>query len=162
MRRNIFGGGEVHKDGVETNVELIEKYLRKTDWIIRKKGREILSHMNITDPQFIALQHIVNNQQLTIGELSQRMSLACSTITDLIDRMEKNELVLREKDEQDKRVVRLKVQPKGNEIVKQVLKKRREYLSEKLTDLSENEKELLLKGLKHLYNVMIEESVKED
>lgn len=162
MRRNIIGGVDLHNNETENNVDLIEKYLRRTDWIIRKKGREILSDMNITDPQFIALQYIINNQQLTIGELSQKMSLACSTITDLIDRMEKNHLVLREKDEQDKRVVRLKVQPKGNEIVEQVLKKRREYLSGKLADLNESEKELLLKSLKHLYEVMTEEVFKGD
>ncbi len=142
---------------VENNVALIEKYLRKVDWIIRKKGREILNDINITDPQFIALQHLVNNQQLTIGELSQKMSLACSTITDLIDRMEKSELVVREKDEQDKRVVRLKAQPKGHDIVKQVLDKRREYLSEKLSGLSDNDKDVLLKNLKYLYEAMTDE-----
>lgn len=137
-------------------------YLRKVDWIIRKKGREILNDINITDPQFIALQHLINDQELTIGELSQKMSLACSTITDLIDRMEKSELVIRERDEQDKRVVRLKAQPKGHDIVRQVLEKRREYLSEKLSGLSEKDKDFLLKGLKYLYEVMIDEGTKGD
>lgn len=147
---------------VENNVALIERYLRKVDWIIRKKGREILNDINITDPQFIALQHLINDQELTIGELSQKMSLACSTITDLIDRMEKSELVIRERDEQDKRVVRLKAQPKGHDIVRQVLEKRREYLSEKLSGLSEKDKDFLLKGLKYLYEVMIDEGTKGD
>lgn len=146
---------------IDSNVVSIEKYLRRIDWIIRKKGREILNDINITDPQFVALQHLVNNKQLTIGELSQKMSLACSTITDLIDRMEKSELVSREKDEQDKRVVRLVVQPKGHEIVQQVLEKRRRYLSEKLSGLSDNDKDVLLKNLKYLYDAMTEEKNKE-
>lgn len=144
------------------NVVLIEKYLRKVDWTIRKKGREILNDINITDPQFVALQHIVNNNQLTIGELSQKMSLACSTITDLIDRMEKSGLVVREKDEQDKRVVRLVAQQKGHDIVNQVLEKRREYLAEKLSGLNESDKDLLLKNLKYLYEVMTDEANKEE
>lgn len=144
----------------ENNVALIEKYLRKVDWIIRKKGREILNDINITDPQFIALQHLVNNEQLTIGELSQKMFLACSTITDLIDRMEKSGLVVREKDEQDKRIVRLIAQPKGYDVVKQVLEKRREYLSEKLAGVSDNDKGILLKNLKYLYEAMTAENTK--
>lgn len=148
----------VNKIEIENNVTLIEKYLRRVDWIIRKKGREILSDINITDPQFVALQHLANNKQLTIGELSQKMSLACSTITDLIDRMEKSELVIREKDEQDKRVVRLSVQPKGHEIVQQVLEKRRIYLSEKLAGLSEDDKDILLRNLKYLYEAMTDET----
>ncbi|MFA5524088.1 MAG: MarR family transcriptional regulator [Tissierellales bacterium] len=142
----------------DDKVTVIEKYLRRVDWIIRKKGREILNDTNITDPQFIALQHLANNKQLTIGELSQKMSLACSTITDLIDRMEKSELVIREKDEQDKRVVRLSVQSKGHEIVQQVLEKRREYLSEKLSGLNENDKDILMENLKYLYEAMTDES----
>lgn len=147
---------------VENNVALIEKYLRKVDWIIRKKGREILNDINITDPQFIALQHLVNNEQLTIGELSQKMFLACSTITDLIDRMEKSEFVVREKDEQDKRIVRLIAQPKGYDIVKQVLEKRQEYLAEKLAGVSDNDKDILLKNLKYLYETMTTENKKVD
>ena len=88
------------------------------------KGREILSDFNITIPQFTALQILINNQGMTIGELSQKMALACSTITDLIDRMERNGLVIRKKDENDKRVVRIEVLSKGHEIVDKVLEKR--------------------------------------
>lgn len=143
---------------VENNVTEIERYLRRVDWIIRKKGREILSDINITDPQFVALQHIVNNKQITIGELSQKMSLACSTITDLIDRMEKNQLVVRAKDEMDKRVVRLKALPKGRDIVAQVLEKRRDFLSGKLSGLNDSDKEVLLKSLKYLFEAMTDEN----
>jgi DNA-binding MarR family transcriptional regulator len=84
------------------NVVSIERHLRKVDYIIRLKGRKILNDFNITVPQFTALQILINNGELTIGELSQKMALACSTITDLIDRMEKSELVIREKDEKEK------------------------------------------------------------
>src|SRR5690554_2798151 len=106
------------------NVASIEKYLRKTDYIIRKKGREILSDFGITVPQFTALQILINHENMTIGELSQDMALAFSTITDLIDRMEKSELVVRKKDEKDKRVVRVEVLPKGFDILEKVLDKR--------------------------------------
>ena len=106
------------RDRVREKIISIEKHLRKIDYIIRLKGREILKDFNITIPQFTALQILINNGNLTIGELSQKMALACSTITDLIDRMEKNQLVVRRKDEKDKRVVRIEVLPAGHEIVK--------------------------------------------
>ena len=69
-----------------STVEEIEKHLRKVDYIIRRKGREILSDSSITIPQFTALQILINKGDMTIGELSKSMALACSTITDLIDR----------------------------------------------------------------------------
>ena len=37
------------------NVAGIEKHLRRIDYIIRLKGREILNDFNITVPQFTAL-----------------------------------------------------------------------------------------------------------
>ena len=132
----------------------IEKYLRKVDYIIRRKGREILSDFNITVPQFTALQILIHDGGLTIGELSQKMGLACSTITDLIDRMEKSELVERKKDEKDKRVVRINVLDKGYEILEKVLEKRIEFLDKKLTNLDDNQKSILHQELKGIYEVM--------
>lgn len=134
----------------------IEKNLRKIDNIIRKKGREILKDFSITPPQFIALQWLISSGGLTIGELSNKMSLACSTITDLIDRMEKNKLVSRYKDEKDRRIVRVKVEEKGHKLVKDVLNRRQEYLDEKLQDFSEEEKLFLSQNLTKLYEVMEE------
>ncbi len=103
--------------------EDIEKSLRKVADLVRQKGREILAHFPITPPQFVALQWLNEYGDMTIGELSDRMHLACSTTTDLIDRMEKNELVNRVKDEQDRRVVRIHLKDKGQTIIREVIKK---------------------------------------
>ncbi|HEY8362049.1 MAG TPA: MarR family transcriptional regulator [Tissierellaceae bacterium] len=141
----------------KSKVEDIEKYLRKVDYIIRRKGREILSDFNITIPQFNALQILINKGDMTIGELSKSMALACSTITDLVDRMEKAELVIRKKDEKDKRVVRIEVLPKGYEILDKVLNRRREFLASKLADFTTEEIEGLNSGLKALYDAVKDE-----
>lgn len=140
-----------------STVEEIEKHLRKVDYIIRRKGREILSDFNITIPQFTALQILINKGNMTIGELSKSMALACSTITDLIDRMEKAGLVVRKKDEKDKRIVRIEVLSKGYEILEKVLNKRIEFLSSKLVDFTYEEKVRLSLGLKALYDAMKDE-----
>lgn len=142
---------------IKENVIAIEKYLRKTDYIIRKKGREILSDLSITSPQFIALQWLISDGNLTIGELSQHMKLACSTITDLVDRMEKNQLVVRVKDDKDKRVVRIQVKEKGHDLVQKVLEKRWQYLDDKLKDFLEEDKDYLMKSLESLYLAVKEE-----
>lgn len=76
----------------------IEKSLRHIAAIIKQKGREILNQYAITPPQFVGLQWLYELGDMTIGELSGKMYLACSTTTDLIDRMEKNKLVERVKD----------------------------------------------------------------
>jgi len=116
----------------------IEENLRRVCFKIKKKGREILSDVDITPPQFDALQHLRNEEHLTIGELSSRMYLACSTVTDLLDRMERNELVKRVKDENDRRIVRIIVLPKGHDLVKRVLDYRINYIESIISELDES------------------------
>jgi len=129
----------------------LEQELRHLCTVIKKKGREILTDFEITPPQFEALQYLINEENITIGELSNKMFLACSTITDLIDRMEKNELVKRVRDEKDRRVVRIIVLEKGHEIINEVLHVRRNYLGSILSDLSKEKKDFILKGISMVY-----------
>ena len=115
----------------------IEENLRRVCYKIKKKGREILNDVDITPPQFEALQFLIRDENLTIGELSGKMYLACSTVTDLLDRMERNDLVKRVKDENDRRIVRIAVLPKGHELLKQVVENRQQYVESILTALDE-------------------------
>ena len=116
----------------------IEENLRRVCFKIKKKGREILSDVDITPPQFDALQYLRKEEYLTIGELSTRMYLACSTVTDLLDRMERNELVKRVKDENDRRIVRIVVLPKGHDLVQRVLDYRINYIESIISELDES------------------------
>ena len=124
-------------------VAFMEKELRYISGIIKQKGREILNSYTITPPQFIALQWLFEHGDMTIGDLSNKMYLAFSTTTDLVDRMEKNELVVRIREEQDRRVVRIKLLKEGERIIEEVIEKRQEYLQNVLTEFNEEEVEQL-------------------
>lgn len=136
------------------SVALLEKELRYISHLIKQKGREILSNYTITPPQFVALQWLHESGDMTIGDLSTRMYLAFSTTTDLVDRMEKNELVLRVRDEQDRRVVRIHLLPEGERIIQEVIVKRQEYLRDVVVEYSDNEKAVLLSNLQKLHELM--------
>jgi DNA-binding MarR family transcriptional regulator len=122
-------------------IAFMEKELRYIAGIIKQKGREILSSYTITPPQFVALQWLFEHGDMTIGDLSNKMYLAFSTTTDLVDRMEKNNLVMRIREEQDRRVVRIKLLDEGERIIEEVIQKRQEYLQTVLVDFSEPEVE---------------------
>ncbi|OXS80572.1 MarR family winged helix-turn-helix transcriptional regulator [Domibacillus enclensis] len=117
----------------------IERNLRHIDGIIKQKGREILNDYMITPPQFIALHSLYEKGDTTIGDLSSRMFLACSTTTDLIDRMEKSRLVERVKDTKDRRIVRIHLLEEGENIIKDVIKRRQEYVDGVLNNFSAEE-----------------------
>ena len=125
-------------------IEIIERDLRMSDFIIRKKGRTILKDYDISPAQFRTLQVIIShNDEMNLSELSEKMDMACSTVTESLKRMEKLELVKREKDENDARYIKISALPKGHEIINEVIKIRREYLQEVLGALTKEEHESL-------------------
>ncbi len=144
------------KDQQEIFAE-VEKDLRYISGIIKQKGREILSNYTITPPQFVALQWLFEDGDMTIGELSNKMFLACSTTTDLVDRMEKNKLVVRLKDSTDRRVVRIHLLEEGTRIIDEVIKKRQNYLKDVLKNFSDEEVFQMKNSLIKLHQGMREE-----
>lgn len=135
-------------------VVTLEKELRNIAEIIKRKGREILKDYNITPPQFVALQWLQEDGEMTIGELSTKMYLAFSTMTDLVDRMERNQLVERARDKKDRRVVRVKLLAEGERIIAEVILKRQQYLQGVLKNFSEKEIYLLQQNLTKLQQEM--------
>jgi MarR family transcriptional regulator, organic hydroperoxide resistance regulator len=141
----------------KTMVAIIEKEMRYINVIIKQKGRELLTDYAITPPQFVALQWLFEDGDMTIGDLSNKMYLACSTTTDLVDRMEKKQLLMRVKDPNDRRVVRIHLLEEGKRIIDEVIKKRQAYLEEVLKNFSNNEILLLQDNLMKLHQEMRKE-----
>ena len=149
-------------DDFENRVEQIEALLRRVSVIIRKRGRDILSAFGITPPQLNALVILIEDGEITMGKLCDRMYLACSTATDLIDRMERNGLIARERDQNDRRVIRLKVLDPGRQIIDEVMKARKRYLGGVLQQIPEEEHDMLIKSLGDIYTVMKKAEVEHE
>ncbi|MGP4062507.1 MarR family winged helix-turn-helix transcriptional regulator [Halobacillus sp. H74] len=140
----------------------VEKELRYISGIVKQRGRVILNHYPITAPQFVALQWLLEKGDMPIGELSNYIHLACSTTTDLVDRMENNDLVERVRDPKDRRVVRIHVLEKGKQIIHEVIEKRQNYLEEVLKDVSEDDVDTLNRLLHVLHEKMRETDQEQD
>lgn len=145
------------KPSIDRHVVEIEDLLRSVGNMLKKRGRDILGNFDITNPQFDALLVLREYGELTMGELCGKMFLACSTATDLIDRMERNGLIERVRDTADRRVIRLKVLAKGNQIIDEVLEARRSYLATILAELDVADKERLIQSLEQLNYLMTRE-----
>lgn len=147
----------ITKSNVDRHVAEIEELLRSVSTILKKRGRDILSNFDITNPQFDALLVLREYGELTMGELCQKMFLACSTATDLIDRMERNGLIERVRDTADRRVIRLKVLAKGAQIIDEVMSARRAYLASVLSEIDVADKERLIQALEQANYLMTRE-----
>lgn len=146
--------GLLTKTTVDRHVAEIEELLRNVGTMLKKRGRDIVSNFDITPPQLDALLVLREFGNLTMGELCGRMFLACSTATDLIDRMERNGLIERVRDTNDRRVIRLRMLDKGSVVIDEVLVARRDYLSAILTEVDVPDKERLIQSLEQLNYLM--------
>lgn len=132
----------------------IEDLIRQFVKIMNKRLRDSVKHTSITSPQLFALLSIYRESGLTIGDLCERMFLACSTISGLIDRLEKTQLVERYRDEDDRRVVRLKLTEKGVNCTKSILEKRKEQFEKDLKMIDIERQEELITNLNLLLRIM--------
>ncbi|MBY6276645.1 MarR family winged helix-turn-helix transcriptional regulator [Symbiobacterium thermophilum] len=146
------------KPSVSSQVAEIDSLLREVGGLLRKWGRDILGGFDITNPQFEALLVLREHGELTMGELCAKMFLACSTATDLIDRMERNQLIERVRDTADRRVIRLRVLPKGNQLIDQILEARQAYLSNAMAGMAASDKARLIWSLQQLTAVLSREA----
>ena len=139
---------------VVVDVSHLDELLREVVHVIRRRGRGILADYDITQPQFNALLVISNHGPVTMGQLCDHLYLACSTATDLIDRMERNELIERERDSRDRRVIRLRMQPRGQQVIDSVMAARRSYLTGVLGNVAPDEQQRFVEALERLLDLM--------
>ena len=100
-------GDDIHRI-VETIVYLYAESRRVTKHAARTMG--------LTGPQVSALKILEAVGDLSLSELSFRMSARNSTITGIVDRMERDGLVVRERSATDRRVVKIRATERGREI----------------------------------------------
>lgn len=127
-----------------------EEAIRRSNTVIYRRDRSILTERGISNPQFNTLLTLKEFGPLTMGELCRHLLTACSTATDLADRLERAELVERVRDSKDRRIVRMHLLPKGKDVVNRIIDERRRFLGRVLQEYRLEEQELVLENLERL------------
>lgn len=86
----------------------------------RRLAREQCSRLGITATQLNVIKLLQTVGELSLSELSKRMSATNSTITGIIDRMVAAELVVREQSAEDRRVWRIRLTPQGKAMARKI------------------------------------------
>ncbi|WP_267433935.1 MarR family transcriptional regulator [Sphingomonas sp. GM_Shp_1] len=80
---------------------------------VQRTYKPMLDQLGLTYPQYLALHVLWEEDGRTIGAIAQRLGLESSTVTPLIKRLEASGQVVRERDPQDERQVRVRLTPAG-------------------------------------------------
>ena len=108
-----------------------------------KKLEADLEKQGLTPPQFYVLATIGYAGGLPFGEIGAKMMVTVSNLTGIVDRLEEKKLVTRERDEHDRRVVRVVLTDKGVKLYKSTIPLFERSISAIFTPLSKpQQKEL--------------------
>jgi len=128
---------------------VIRDLLNRLNKTINTVTARELGKFGLTLPQLLVIRQLVHERK-TIGQISKAVDLSYSTVSGIIDRLEREELVERERDEQDRRVVWIRTTPKLKEFKNQVPIFSEEFYNEMFRDFSEGELDSIIITLETL------------
>ena len=140
-----------------------EKYGKKADlalsmWVklarafsvFNKKSADQIKGFKLTQPQFGVIECLGHLGTLNLGDISSRMLMSCGNTTVIIDNLEKEELVERIREKDDRRVIRVKLTEKGQELFNRIFIEHADYITKLASVLTEEEQLELSRLLKKL------------
>lgn len=95
--------------------------LKATMKKVEKYITQELNHYGVNLAQSFVLFSLLENDGATLSEIGLRAQIENSSLTTMVDKLEKEDLVERRLYAQDRRVVRLFLTDKGREIAHQIL-----------------------------------------
>jgi len=128
--------------GSRSTDELADRWHSLAIHLLRRLRREDVK-AGLTGPRLSALSVIVFGGPITLGELAAAEQVRPPTMTRLVRALEREQLVRREKDPDDGRIVRLRATAKGESLLHEGRARRVRRLAEPLDEITPAERATL-------------------
>jgi len=103
------------KNDPDSNIEVARLFLQVMG-LFKHSIIKTFEDTGITAPQAMVMGILSKEKRMKITELSSKISLSNSTVSGIVDRLEKQGMVTRERSNVDRRVVYVNICPKFNDI----------------------------------------------
>lgn len=114
----------------------------------RRLTKEIAARHGLTGPQLTVVKMLEALGELPLSRLSEKIRAQNSTVTGIVDRMEREGLVTRVRSAADRRVVHIQLTAKGASLARSVQVEPMDIFREALTALNAEEARGLLRALR--------------
>ena len=132
-------GRENKKKKEKPRLEVADRIVKAYNLISQGINPSFLAKMSLTTSQMKVLLLFEEDKKFSMGELSALYSVSVSTMTSMVDRMTQNNMLKREQDRNDRRIVLVSLTSKGKKVLNRLLYARRKVLESFLYTLNENE-----------------------
>ncbi|MBT9130229.1 MAG: putative HTH-type transcriptional regulator YusO [candidate division WS2 bacterium] len=128
----------------------IEKILRNINHIMNVELRRAASRLDINLTQFYILTFLTSYPLSPIGELSRKFELSPSTMTAHMDILESKGFIVRIREGDDRRVVKLDLTLEGKSFINNLVENRVEVLKKALLNLDQQKHQDIEEVLSYL------------
>ena len=130
--------------------------IRKIVRSINLESKKIQKEYGVSIPQVLCLNFLKNqsNYQSSQNEIRKFLNLNSSTVSGIINRLEKKGLLARLPRSGDKRIVNIALTDEGFKLIDSIPFSLHEQLSAKLHDLPEDKIQQIIQGLDTIINMM--------
>ncbi|MCY0878069.1 MAG: MarR family transcriptional regulator [Firmicutes bacterium] len=143
-------------DDIPSFVEQIQRLFPRIMRYLEEEATRELIGLEVTPAQMNALVVLYEPKNLPMGELAELLGLTESAATRLVDRLLRMNLVRRERDESDRRVVRVRLSSYGRQLADLVFQRRQAQFTRVAERLTAAERQELVRGLNALLTVFSE------
>ncbi|MBZ9634905.1 MarR family winged helix-turn-helix transcriptional regulator [Clostridium sp. FP1] len=147
---------EILNDSIE-----VAKLFQEVMQLFKHNTSKVLCEAGISAPQGMVLGLLSKKKKMKITELSQQLCLSNSTVSGIVDRLEKQEMVVRERSESDKRVVYVSISPKFNDMHEIFKKQFEKNIQSTMSRGSEDELHKIFEGLSTLKKLLGDQQNKQ-
>lgn len=133
--------------------------LRRIIQAIDLHSRQLVRQHGITTPQLLILKQIESEGILTVSQLAKQISLKQTTVTDILNRLEKKDLIRRTRDAHDRRKVLIEGTKRGRKLLDAAPSPMQETFEEKFEDLATWKQSMILTSLQLMESLMVEEQI---
>ncbi len=146
----LFTGQDTLLGRIDEVLVALRRVIRATDL----HSKHLAKTTGLTAPQILLLQSIRDKGEVTIGELATDVSLSQATVTSILDRLEKRELIYRERSKTDKRKVHAYLTDQGMEMLKSAPLPLQAQFTRQFGDLQEWEQTMIISSLQRIAQMM--------
>lgn len=134
--------------------EQILNSLRRIIRAVDMYSRYLALRYQLTGPQLVCVRELLKHGAMSPGALAKAVSLSPATITGIVDRLEKRQLITRERSPDDKRKVVIALTRPGRAQVAKMPPPLHETFSLRLAELSDTEQAEINDVLRKIVDMM--------
>lgn len=145
-------------DGVERPDQEVLRSLRRIFHAVDRHSR-LARQYGLTEPQAICLNAVKRAGEVNPGQLARSVSLSPPTVTGILDRLERRDLVKRERIARDKRQVTVRLTHAGEKLLEQSPPSLQEQFKKRLSALPGCDQRRIAEALEEVVRLMEAEDI---